>query len=179
MNLLPAIGVYAALAREQGCQLTFPGRGRGIHEAVDARLLARALAWAAVAPAARNEIFNVTNGDVFDWHDAWPAIAEACGLEPGDAEPQVLATTMPPRAAEWADVVDRYRLLAPREMSAYVGSSWQYGDLLFGVGTRRSVPALLSTVKIRQAGFGDCIDTEDMFREWLAILQERRLLPAP
>jgi hypothetical protein len=50
---------------------------------------------------------------------------------------------------------------------------------LFGAFGRRPLPALLSTVKIRQAGFGDCIDTEDMFREWFAILQQRKLLPPP
>jgi hypothetical protein len=38
---------------------------------------------------------------------------------------------------------------------------------------------VLSTVKIRQAGFADCIDTEDMLRQWLGLFQERRLLPQP
>jgi len=44
MNLLPAIGVYATLEREHGRPLSFPGGGRAVHEAVDARLLARVLA---------------------------------------------------------------------------------------------------------------------------------------
>ena len=148
-----------------------------MHEAVDARLLARALGWAAVAPEARGETFNVTNGDVFDWHDVWPAIADSLGMDVGEPHPQRLAEVMPPRAGEWADVVDRYRLHSPRDMAAFVGASWQYADVLFGALGRRPLPALLSTVKIRQAGFADCIDTEDMFREWFAIFQRRRLLP--
>ena len=49
--------------------------------------------------------------------------------------------------------------------------------MLFAGSDRRALPALLSTVKLRQAGFGECIDTEDMFREWFAIFRERRLLP--
>src|SRR5579862_6227381 len=65
MNLLPAIGVYAAVERERGRSLRFPGGPPRVQEAVDARLLARALDWAAMAPEARGEIFNVTNGDVF------------------------------------------------------------------------------------------------------------------
>ena len=38
-------------------------------------------------------------------------------------------------------------------------------------------PALVSTIKLRQAGFGGCIDTDDMFRKWFARFRERRLLP--
>jgi nucleoside-diphosphate-sugar epimerase len=177
MNLLPAIGVYAAIERERGRSLAFPGGPPNVHEAVDARLLARALAWAAAAPEARGQIFNVTNGDVFDWHGVWPAIADSLGMDVADPIPQRLAEGMPPRADEWARVVDRYGLRSPRDMAAFVGASWQYADVLFGALGRRPHPALLSTVKIRQAGFSDCVDTEDMFREWLAILQQRRLLP--
>ncbi len=40
-------------------------------------------------------------------------------------------------------------------------------------------PALVSTIKLRQAGFGDCVDTEAMFRSHLARLVERRVLPKP
>jgi hypothetical protein len=178
MNLLPAIGVYAAIERERGRPLVFPGGPRSVQEAVDARLLARALEWTAVAPEARGEIFNITNGDVFDWHEIWPAIAESLGMEVGVPAPQCLAETMPARAAEWADVVDRYRLRSPSDMAAFVGTSWQYADIVFGsLGIPRPAPALLSTVKIRQAGFADCIDTEDMVREWFATFQRLRLLP--
>jgi nucleoside-diphosphate-sugar epimerase len=177
MNLLPAIGVYAAIERERGRPLAFPGGPPGVYEAVDARLLARALAWASVAAEARGEAFNITNGDVFSWRDVWAAIADAFDMEAGEAAPQRLAETMPPRHEEWAAVADRYALRAPREMAAFVGTSWVYADLLFGTLGARPLPALLSTVKIRHAGFGDCIDTEDMFRQWLARLQERRLLP--
>jgi len=177
MNLLPAIGVYAAVERERGRPLAFPGGGRGIHEATDARLLARALHWAAVSPGARGEIFNVTNGDVFDWHEVWRVIAEEFGMDVGDPAPQRLAETMPPRSAEWAELVDRYGLRSPRDMTVFVGGSWHYADILFGSVGTRTLPALLSTVKIRQAGFGDCIDTADMLREWFGAFRQGRLVP--
>ena len=32
-------------------------------------------------------------------------------------------------------------------------------------------------MKLRQAGFGACLDTEDMFRRIIARYQHRRLLP--
>jgi nucleoside-diphosphate-sugar epimerase len=178
MNLLPAVGVFAALEREHGRPLSFPGGPPSVQEAVDARLLARVVAWAGDAPVARGETFNVTNGDVYTWHDVWPTIADAFGMAVGEPEARALAVEMPTRAEEWAGVVDRHGLRAPRDLHAFVGGSWVYADILFGApGRVRPVPALLSTVKLRQAGFGDCVDTEDMFRDWLARLQDRRLLP--
>ena len=38
---------------------------------------------------------------------------------------------------------------------------------------------LVSTVKLRQAGFGACYDTEDTLRYWIGEMQRRRLLPSP
>jgi nucleoside-diphosphate-sugar epimerase len=178
MNLVPVLGVYGAFLRERGLPLSFPGGPAHLQEAVDARLLARALAWAATAPSARGETFNVTNGDVFAWPDVWPTVADALGMEVGDPTPMRLAESMPSRAGEWADVVDRYRLRSPRDLRAFVGGSWSYADIMFGsLGAPRTLPAVLSTVKIRQAGFGDCVDTEDMLRGWLELFQQRRLLP--
>ncbi len=177
MNLLPAIGVYASIERERGRPLSFPGGEPSALEAVDARLLAKTLAWAAASPEARNETFNVTNGDVFCWQDVWPAIAEVLGMEVGEPRPARLSDVMPGRAGEWAAVVNRYGLEAPADMAAFVGGSWAYADILFGGRGDRPAAALLSTIKLRQAGFGECIDTEDMFRQWFAELQAQRLLP--
>jgi len=178
MNLLPALGVYAALARARGLPLCFPGGAPRVSEAVDAELLARALAWAATAPAARGEAFNVTNGDVFVWQDLWPALADAFGMPVGEPRPLRLAEAMPSRAGEWAALADRYALRAPRDLAAFVGDAWSYADLLFGPhAAAPPLPALLSTVKIREAGFGECIDTETMFRKWIARFEARRLLP--
>jgi hypothetical protein len=35
----------------------------------------------------------------------------------------------------------------------------------------------VSTIKIRQAGFAECIDTEDMFRDLFRSLAAKRILP--
>ena len=87
MNPIPVIGVYAALMRERGEPLHFPGPGSEpmLREAVDAELVARALAWAATTPEAYGHAFNLTNGDVFVWEHVWPAIAESLGMEAGRA----------------------------------------------------------------------------------------------
>src|SRR2546423_15286216 len=65
MDLIPPLGVYAALLREQGRALDYPGGAARVSQAVDVDLLARAIAWAGDAATARNEAFNVGNGEGF------------------------------------------------------------------------------------------------------------------
>jgi hypothetical protein len=61
-----------------------------------------------------------------------------------------------------------------------VGQGFIYADLQFAYGAKRTPPTtLVSTIKIRQAGFADCVDTEDMFRKWFRRFQERGWLPLP
>jgi hypothetical protein len=36
---------------------------------------------------------------------------------------------------------------------------------------------LVSTIKLRQAGFSDCMDTEDCFRKWIKRFQDLKWLP--
>lgn len=177
MNLIPVLGVYAAIRREEGLPFSFPGGPAYALEAVDARLLARALAWAAESPMAAGETFNVTNGDVFVWQNVWPAIADALGVEPAEPEPQSLAELLPGKEAVWARVVERYGL-QPTKLSDLLGQSHHYADFCFAYGAKKApLPALVSTIKLRQAGFHDCIDTEDMFRELIASLQAKRIIP--
>jgi nucleoside-diphosphate-sugar epimerase len=178
MNAIPAIGVYAALLREAGKPLSFPGGAPWLTEGVDADLLARACAWAATAPACTNETFNITNGDVFVWQNVWPTVAEALGMEVGPPQPLSLAEEMPKREAEWAAIVKKYNLRAPASLKDYVGQSFIFTDLIFAQGVDRLPPSMLvSTIKARQAGFHDCMDTEDMFRKWFRRFQELQLLP--
>ena len=145
---------------------------------MDADLLARALHWAATTPACRNETFNITNGDVFTMRNVWPVLADAFGMEVGDDEPMSLASEMPGRQAAWAEVVERFGLRAPVGLDAFVGQSFIYADLILGHGAEQPhPPALLSTIKARQAGFTDCMDTEDMFRKWIGHFQATGLFP--
>jgi len=175
MNPMAAIGAYAALLRDEGRPLDYPWGEPTVFQAVDVGLMADALVWAADAPSARNETFNIANGDVFTIREVWPAIAEAMDMEPGDERPVALAEELPARRAQWADLVDRHGLRAPREIDAFVGQSAAYCDGLFGVPF--GSPLLMSTIKLRQAGFHDCVDTELMFRRLLAQMQAARLLP--
>jgi nucleoside-diphosphate-sugar epimerase len=179
MNLIPILGAYAAICRELGLPFYCPGEHGHVIEAVDADLIARALAWAAESAPARNETFNITNGDVFVWENVWPTIAGALELEPAFGQPVRLSEFLPAHTEVWDRIVAKHGL-KPIAMADLVGQSHHYADFLFAWGAQGPLaPALVSTIKLRQAGFGDCIDTEVMFRKWLVRLAERRVIPIP
>src|ERR1700704_591191 len=177
MDLIPPLGVYAAIRREQGRALDYPGGAARVSQAVDVDLLARAIAWAGEAEAARNEAFNVTNGDVFTWENVWPAIAEELDMKPGDAVPLSLAKTYPQWIAPWDAIRRKHDLIAPG-LEAFVGLSFQYADYSMRYGqTESGPPSIVSTVKINRCGFTEMMDTEDMFRKWFRHARSSRLLP--
>jgi nucleoside-diphosphate-sugar epimerase len=180
MNLIPVIGAYAALLREEGRPLHFPGRAGEpvLREAVDAGLVAHALAWAATNGPARGGTFNLTNGDTFMWQNVWPAIAATFGMEQGEPRPVSLVEELPKRAREWMAIVDKYDLAAPRDLLEFVGyNSLVYADMMLAGAARPAPPILNSTIHVREAGFHECMDTEDMFRNWFTRLQRERVLP--
>lgn len=176
MNPVIVIGLLAALAAEQGRALRYPGRHANIHEAVDARLVARACAWAFAAPQARDQIFNITNGDVWVLRDAWPRLAAVLGLEPLIDEPFDLVEWLADKEPDWQRIVERH-CLRPSTLSELLGQSHHYLKLLVAGDEAAMPPALVSTIKIRQAGFGDCIDSFDSLTYWLNQLVDRRILP--
>ncbi|WP_421997217.1 NAD-dependent epimerase/dehydratase family protein [Reyranella sp.] len=178
MNVIPALGAYAALMRQAGkTRLDYPGGVGRVAQAVDADLLARAIAWSGEAATARNEIFNVTNGDVFVWPNVWPAIADALGFDAGDAVPLALDREIRPQEAAWAEVRRRHGLVSGT-LKEFVGLSFEYADYTMGFGrTKPGPPALVSTIKLLQAGFTEVMDTEAMFRKAFAEMQAAKLLP--
>lgn len=49
-----------------------------------------------------------------------------------------------------------------------------YGDFAF----RQGFDNVSSTIKVRQAGFHECLDSETMFSQFFGKLRETKLLPA-
>jgi nucleoside-diphosphate-sugar epimerase len=174
MNMIAAVGAYAAISRQLGLPLVYPGAGSRVTEATDARLLARAIAWSGRTPAAANQIFNIANGDVFTWENVWPVIARAFSMPVGLPHPMPLHQIMPGHEGTWLQIVERYGL-EPLTLNTLVSGSWQFADFAFS--RTHSTSSLLSTIKIRQAGFDPCIDTEESLAWWLTHLQERKILP--
>jgi hypothetical protein len=177
MDLIPPLGVYAAMLRQQGSPLHYPGGAARVSQAVDVDLLARAIAWSGEAATAHNEAFNVTNGDVFTWENIWPAIADALEMKPGSAVSLSLAQEFPKWIAPWDELRRRYDLVSPG-LEEFVGLSFQYADYSMRHGqTQPGPPSIVSTVKINQAGFTEMMDTEAMFRKWFTHARANRLLP--
>ncbi len=174
MNLTMVIAVYAAISREMGLPLRFPGPEgayRALYQVTSADILARAADWAGKTPSAANEIFNITNGDYFRWQFMWPRIAKAFGMEVAEPVPMPLKVYMADKAALWAKMTEKYGL-EPIAYNHLV--SWGFGDFIF----HSAFDNISSTIKARRHGFHDCIDTEDMFTQFFEDLRKRRIIPA-
>jgi len=173
MNLVTGLAVYAAMTRELGLPLRFPGNKDGwntLQETTDAELFGRATLWALGEDKARNQIFNVSNGDVYRWRQLWNELAAFYDLPV--AEPLAMSTVseMSEKAPLWDSIVARYGLHAtPYQQIA----NWSFVDWMLNFREE----TILSTIKIRQAGFADCIDTHQSFRRQLIRLRDLRVIP--
>jgi nucleoside-diphosphate-sugar epimerase len=176
LNVLPAIGVYAAIRREKGEPFGFPGGPSFVWEAADADLVADVMVWAAQSPQAANEAFNITNGDVFEWRNVWPALAETLGAKTGPDMPTSVTAYIEEYADVWDRIVAKYDLRS-RNLRELVGHGDQHADFAFAYGAPAGPRAFVSTVKLRQAGFAKTVDTEISFRKALQSLIDRKLLP--
>jgi nucleoside-diphosphate-sugar epimerase len=172
-NLVSIIGAYAAICRELGTPLDFPGQAghfRALTELTDATLLARGMAFIATNPACRNQAFNITNGDVFRWERMWPLLAEYFGLKMGVLRPLVLADWMKDKGPVWDRIVARHGL-APRQLKDV--ALWGFADFVF----RQNYDVISSNTKLRLAGFHEIRDTREMLFSQLAAYRDARILP--
>ncbi|WP_244851703.1 SDR family oxidoreductase [Caballeronia sp. SL2Y3] len=172
MNLSMVIAVYAAISKELGLPLRFPGTATcygKLAQVTDAAQLARGSVWAAT-DAPGGESYNLTNGDVFRWDQLWPAIADH--LDMPLAEPQTISLRdyMADKGPLWERMVKKYGLVdIPYEHVA----AWGFGDFIF----RCDWDVISSTTKIRQAGFHDVVDSTDMFLRLFDEFRERKAIP--
>jgi nucleoside-diphosphate-sugar epimerase len=171
MNMLTTIAAYAAISKELGLPFRFPGSNlTNIAQAVDARLLARAIRWAGTTPACANQTFNVTNGDCYTWEPLWLHFARIFEIDYAPPQPYPLAQGMADKEPVWQRVVTKHGL-RPYRLSDI--TSWPYADWQFS----KPVNSYLSTIKARRYGFHDCLDTEEMYTDWLARLRRNRIVP--
>ena len=174
MNLGMSIAIYAVISKELGLPLRFPGTEkayRALYQITYAKILARATVWAGLSDSAANEIFNIANGDYFRWQHVWPNIAAMFGMPVADPIPTPLAVYMADKAQVWDAIVRKYNL---QPVSYDQVSSWAFADVIFGI----EYDNILSTIKARQAGFHDCISTEEMFADLFTDLRRERIIPA-
>ncbi|KAF2838557.1 NAD(P)-binding protein [Patellaria atrata CBS 101060] len=84
MNLATSVGLYAAVSKELGNELVWPGSEEfytKFDSFTSAKLHAQFVVWAALEPRAGNQAFNVVNGDAESWQNLWPKMAERYGLQ--------------------------------------------------------------------------------------------------
>jgi hypothetical protein len=115
MNPVTSLATYAAMTRELGLPLRFPGTKEGwntLQETTDAELFGRATLWVLGEDKARNQIFNVSNGDVYRWRQLWNELPAFYDLP--IAEPLAMSTVseMSEKAPLWDSMVIRYGLHA-------------------------------------------------------------------
>ena len=175
MNMGVTLAVYATICREIGRPFAFPGSSmqwNGLTDMTDARLLARQLLWAATTPAARNQAFNIVDGDVFRWKWMWGRIAGWFGLEPaalaGEGEP--LEQQLADAAPVWADIARRHGLIEPD--LTRLASAW-HTDADLG----RPIEVVTDMSKSRKLGFLDYQASDDAFFDLFQHLRDTRVIP--
>jgi len=172
-SMAMVISVYAAIMKELGEPLHFPGTEanyRALYQCTDATLLARAMAWMGTEPRCAGEAFNVTNGDYIRWMHLWPRFAEFFGMRCGDVRTLKLAAAMPEKKPVWERIVARHGLVTtPYEQVAL----WPYGDFIFTPG----YDIMSDTNKLRRYGFWETRDTGEMFLELFEQFRRDRAIP--
>jgi nucleoside-diphosphate-sugar epimerase len=173
MSILPAIAVYAAISRELGLPLRFPGKPgayAAIYQVTESSHFANAALWAATEPRCALEAFNITNGDYFRWRNLWPSIAGVFDMPLG--EPQTISLTQHMGTMEglWRSMTEKHGL-KPYDFRELV--AWPFADYVFGCDW----DVMSDVTKSRRFGFHDVVDTEEMFCRLLRRFRQERIVP--
>ena len=172
-NPLSTLGAYAAILKEMGRPLDFPGPKGAFHATLnitDVRLLTQAMQWAATEPRCANEAFNIVNGDNFCWRDVWPMLAVHFGMAEGTVRTVKLRDFMIGKENIWAAIADKHSLNA-KSMADI--ADWAFADVMFDGAWDQTA----SVVKAHRFGFNGMVDTEEMLIEILLQYRALKLLP--
>jgi nucleoside-diphosphate-sugar epimerase len=175
MNLGTTLAVYASICKETGRVFQFPGsqaQWSGLSDVTDARMLAKQLVWAANTDAARNEAFNIVNGDVFRWSWLWGKLAEWFGVQAAgfSGSVQPLEAIMKNDHAAWREITRRHGLVEP-DLDR-LASPW-HTDLDLG----RPIEVMTDMAKSRKLGFLAYQATDESFFDLFSQLRAARLIP--
>jgi nucleoside-diphosphate-sugar epimerase len=173
MNLAMVLAVYAAMSKELGVPLRFPGKPGAydtLLEVTDAGLLARATVWAATEARCANQAFNINNGDVFRWSELWPKIARAFEIDVAPPLPLCLDAVMADKEPVWNAMIESHGLA--RTAYATV-SSWRFGDAVFSW----DYDMFADGSKARRFGFHEHVETEAMFLRLFEDFRRRKIIP--
>lgn len=175
MNLGTTLAVYASLCKESGRAFQFPGSAaqwHGLSDVTDARMLARQLVWAADTDAARNEAFNIVNGDVFRWSWLWPKLGQWFGVDAAgfNGTVQPLEAAMANDHAPWRELAQGHGLAEP-DLDR-LASAW-HTDLDLG----RPLEVMTDMANSRRLGFTAYQASDASFYDLFTRLRAERLIP--
>jgi hypothetical protein len=138
----------------------------------DARMLAKQMVWAVATPAAANQAFNITNGDIFRWSWMWEQLARFFVLEaapyPGHATP--LKEQMNEASSVWDQIVAKYGL-KPHYLHEL--APWWHTD----ADVSRTFETFADMSKSRVLGFLEFQKTTTSFFDLWERLQVERIIP--
>jgi nucleoside-diphosphate-sugar epimerase len=173
MSILPAIAVYAAVSKELGLPLRFPGKPGAygaIYQVTESSHFAKAVLWAATEPRCGLEAFNVTNGDYFRWKNVWPRIAEVFEMPAGEPQTVSLTEHMAGMGELWRAMTQKHGL-KPFDWDQLV--AWPFADYVFGCDW----DVMSDVTKSRRFGLHDVVDSEEMFCRLLTRFRAERIVP--
>ncbi|CAL1395911.1 unnamed protein product [Linum trigynum] len=188
MNVIGSLCAYAAICKHEGRPLIFPGSEaawKGYSAASDADLVAEHQIWAAVDPNAKDEAFNVMNGDAFKWKQLWKVLAEQFGIEKQGMEEAEerrrvgLAEMMKGKEKVWEEIVRKNDLVATKLEE--VGNWWYVDEVLGGDGEGggggEGGGMMMSMNKSKEHGFLGFRNSDRSFVAWIDKLKAFRIVP--
>ncbi|MBV8327360.1 SDR family oxidoreductase [Chryseobacterium sp.] len=175
MNIASTLAVYASICKETGRKFVWPGseaQWNGISDITDAKILAKQLVWASETESAKNQAFNITNGDVFRWKWLWKRLADWFGIEAegfkGSIRP--LEKELENDSEIWKAIAEKYNL--NEKNLSRLSSAW-HTDLDLG----RPLEVMCDMSNSRKAGFTSYKSTEDSFIEVFERIRAENLIP--
>jgi nucleoside-diphosphate-sugar epimerase len=172
-NIVLVIAGYAAICREMGLPLNFPGTPanyRALYQCTSVDQLIAAMLWMVDEPRCANQAFNIINGDYFRWENMWPRFAEYFGMPIGPVRTIHLGKAMADKGAVWDKIVRKHGL---RPTSYDNLALWSYGDYVF----TPSWDIMSDMTKARLFGFNRTVGTEAEFIRYFDLLRANRILP--
>lgn len=179
MSPLIVLAVFGALCKEAGEDLPMPTGRTELIEPSDSDLIAEGLEWATRTPAARNEIFNINNGDLLSRHEAFPILARCLNIPLGPPRRFDINDEIARLADLWPRMVAKYKLNAPSDLGELFGNSLQTSRGWSADTAPENIlrSGFSSNIKIRQAGFHSCVDNRVMLEKHIQRMQELRMIP--
>ncbi|KAH7365575.1 hypothetical protein KP509_18G035600 [Ceratopteris richardii] len=175
MNILGGLAVYATICKHENLPFRFPGNRitwEQFGDASDAELIAEQEIWACIDQNGKNQILNVSNGDVFNYKRVWTLLAGKFGLEviPYDEHHLSMKELMKDKGPVWDAIIEEHNLV-PTKLEDI--GNWWFVDLTLN----KPFSSVLSMNKSKELGFLSFRNTEASILHWIDKMQRKKVIP--